>query len=197
MLKSSRYYWESIRRAQNLTIQGSSSLSWPWQKHPVEYASHCPNITKLVTLSCINSFLPLIECRTEPIVQQSKAGLNTVFFLLNWLPKKGYKIQSAVQFINSWGLLNRWMHTFPEGISTMWNKNSLVLDLNLGRQIRTTRTVTLQANRTHPICPLSIHPVDWGRRIHWLLLCRGVRKNPSSPMSVPDMTLNTLMVRFQ
>ena len=38
-------------------------------------------------------------------------------------------------------------------------------------------------------------PVGWGCRIHWLLLCRGVR--PPPPTRVLDMTLNNLMVRFQ
>ena len=41
---------------------------------------------------------------------------------------------------------------------------------------------------------LNLCPVGWGRRIHRLHLCRGVRL-PS--MRVPDMTLNNLMVRFQ
>ena len=36
-------------------------------------------------------------------------------------------------------------------------------------------------------------PVGWVCRIHWLLLCRGVRH---PPMSFLDMTLNNLMVRF-
>ena len=38
-------------------------------------------------------------------------------------------------------------------------------------------------------------PVDWGCRIHQLLLCRGLR--PPPPTSVLDMTLNNLMVRFK
>ena len=37
-------------------------------------------------------------------------------------------------------------------------------------------------------------PVGWGFRIHWLLLCNGVRPTPTS---VLDITLNNLMVRFQ
>ena len=37
-------------------------------------------------------------------------------------------------------------------------------------------------------------PVGWGCRIHRPHLCRGVRP---PPMSVLDMTLNKLMVRFQ
>ena len=36
--------------------------------------------------------------------------------------------------------------------------------------------------------------VSWGSRIHRLHLCRRVRP---PPMSVLDMTLNNLMVRFQ
>ena len=37
-------------------------------------------------------------------------------------------------------------------------------------------------------------PVGWGCRIHRLHLCRGVTPQQTS---VPDMTLNNLMVRFQ
>ena len=37
--------------------------------------------------------------------------------------------------------------------------------------------------------------VGWDCRIHWLHLCRRLR--PHSPMSVLNMTLNSLMVRFK
>ena len=39
-------------------------------------------------------------------------------------------------------------------------------------------------------------PVRWGCRIHWLLLCRGVKAHPQ-PTCVLYMTLNNLMVMFQ
>ena len=42
---------------------------------------------------------------------------------------------------------------------------------------------------------MCICPVSWGCKIHWLHLCRGVRLPP--PTSVLDMTLNSLMGRFQ
>ena len=38
-------------------------------------------------------------------------------------------------------------------------------------------------------------PVSWGCKIHWLHLSRGVR--PLTQISVLDMTLTNLMVRFQ
>ena len=41
----------------------------------------------------------------------------------------------------------------------------------------------------------SLCPVGWGRRIHRLFLCRGVR--PPFPNECPDKTLNNLMVRFK
>ena len=44
---------------------------------------------------------------------------------------------------------------------------------------------------THTHCP-----VGWGRRIHQLLLCRGVRPPPIST-SILDMTLNKLIVKSQ
>ena len=39
------------------------------------------------------------------------------------------KNQSALLFTHSWRE-NNWIHTFPKGISAMWNAISLVLDLN-------------------------------------------------------------------
>ena len=39
---------------------------------------------------------------------------------------------------------------------------------------------------------IFISPFGWGCRVHWLHLCRGVTP---PPMSVLDMTLNSLMVR--
>ena len=54
------------------------------------------------------------------------------------------------------------------------------------RKILTDNTTILEHQNN--ICPVS-----WGCRIHWLRLCRGVRL---PLMSVLDMTLNNLMVRF-
>ena len=56
------------------------------------------------------------------------------FFLQGRLPKKGWRDQSALLFIHCWRE-DYWIHTFPKGISTMWNANSLVQDLNSGCHI--------------------------------------------------------------
>ena len=37
------------------------------------------------------------------------------------LPHQGWRIQSALLFTQSWREIN-WIHTFPKGISAMWNE---------------------------------------------------------------------------
>ena len=44
------------------------------------------------------------------------------------------KIQSALLFTHSWRE-NNWIHTFPKGISAMWNAINLVPDLNSYRRV--------------------------------------------------------------
>ena len=44
------------------------------------------------------------------------------------------KSQSALLFTHSWRE-NNWIHTFPKGISAMWNAISLVQDLNSCRRV--------------------------------------------------------------
>ena len=44
------------------------------------------------------------------------------------------KNQSVLLFTHSWRE-NNWIHTFPKGISAMWNANSLVQDLNSCRRV--------------------------------------------------------------
>ena len=43
-----------------------------------------------------------------------------VFLLLDWLPHQGWRSQSALLFTHRWRE-NNWIHTFPKGISAMWN----------------------------------------------------------------------------
>ena len=52
-----------------------------------------------------------------------------VFLLLDLLPHQGWSTQSVLLFTHSWRESN-WIHTFPKGISAMWNAISLVQDLN-------------------------------------------------------------------
>ena len=57
-----------------------------------------------------------------------------VFLLLDKLPQQGWRTQSVLLFTHSWRG-NNWIHTFPKGISAMWNAISLVQDLNTGRRV--------------------------------------------------------------
>ena len=57
-------------------------------------------------------------------------------------------------------------------------------------------TFIIKLNSIEILLPKIFCPVDWGCRIHWLLLCKEVRPPPPPPIQV-DMTLNNLMVRFQ
>ena len=50
------------------------------------------------------------------------------------LPPQGWRTQSAILFTHSWRE-NNWIHTFPKGISAMWNAISLVQDLNSCRRV--------------------------------------------------------------
>ena len=57
-----------------------------------------------------------------------------VFLFLDLLPHQGWRTQSVLLFTHSWRE-NHWIHTFPKGISSMWNAISLVQDLNSSRRI--------------------------------------------------------------
>ena len=57
-----------------------------------------------------------------------------VFLLLDSLPHQGWRTKSALLFTHSWKE-NNWIHTFPKGISAMWNAISLVRDLNSSRRL--------------------------------------------------------------
>ena len=62
------------------------------------------------------------------LFKQSTAGLNSVFFLLDWLPNRKLITQSALLFTYTWRG-NWWINAFPKGISTK-GKNSLAQDSN-------------------------------------------------------------------
>ena len=59
------------------------------------------------------------------------------------------KNQSVLLYTHSW-MENRWIHTFPKGISAMWTEISLVQDLNscsrvhFLRQINTNKLYTVK-----------------------------------------------------
>ena len=53
---------------------------------------------------------------------------------LDWLSNQGERSQCVLLFAYTWRE-NSWIHTFPKGISAMWNATSLVEDLNSCRRI--------------------------------------------------------------
>ena len=67
-----------------------------------------------------------------------------------------------------------------------------VISLKLGSNQKMKLNMDQGSHTQRPNCP-----VGGGCRIHWLLLCRGVRHTPNESMSVLDMILNHLMVWFQ
>ena len=80
---------------------------------------------------CIYSILPLwAEWDTSSIPKQGIAGLNSVSFLLDWLPYQGWRTQFALLFTHGWRV-EEWIHAFPKNISTKWNVNFFVMDLIL------------------------------------------------------------------
>ena len=57
-----------------------------------------------------------------------------VCLLIDKLHHQGWRNRSLLLFTHSWRE-NNWIHTFPKGISTMWNAISLVQDLNSCRRV--------------------------------------------------------------
>ena len=54
-----------------------------------------------------------------------------LYFLIIAVIIPRFKNQSTLLFTNSWRE-NCWMHTFPKGISAIWNADRLVQDFELG-----------------------------------------------------------------
>ena len=65
------------------------------------------------------------SARKRSIFKWSLTGLNSELFLLDQLPHQGWRTQSALLFTHNWRE-NNWIHTFPKGISAMWNAISVV-----------------------------------------------------------------------
>ena len=84
---------------------------------------------------------------TRSIFKRSLTGLNSEFsFSYTSCLTKAVRTQSALLFAHSWRE-NNWIHTFPKGISAMWNAICLVQDLNSSRRVHFLRyiTITLRA----------------------------------------------------
>ena len=119
---------------------------------------------------------------TKSIFKWSLTGLNSEFFLLlDKLPHQGWRNQSVLLFTHSWRE-NNWIHTFPKGISAMWNAISVVQYLNsCCRVVPMTITIAAQAppqiNSTYKATQyLSLWLVGliWGcfniQETHWQLI---------------------------
>ena len=78
-----------------------------------------------------------------------------VVLLLDKLPHQGWRTQSVLLFTHSWRE-NNWIHTFPKGISAMWNAISLAQDLN---SFPTTITITPRALPSRTV--ISMGSKNW------------------------------------
>ena len=90
---------------------------------------------------------------TNPFAQAEYE--HTVYFLCRfkqfWIKSFPSPRSVAIQrlpyyFTHCWRE-NNWIFTFPKGISAVWNSNSLVLVLNLGRRVYFLRWYPLQRER--------------------------------------------------
>ena len=103
---------------------------------------------------------------------------------------------------NSCNILKHKIHmVFRANTRTCSHKNATSLwqkyaPIRRNKIITTPLEIFLNNSRTHISLDYRYNycPVSWVCRIHQLHLCRGVRL---PPMSVLDMTLNNLIVRFQ
>ena len=89
-------------------------------------------VSKLKTPVSATIYLSLSIYPTSPKEQdttqghsfkQSLTGLNSEFFSLRLVAISRPKSLVCPLFTHNWGE-NSWIHTFPKGISTMWNANS-------------------------------------------------------------------------
>ena len=78
---------------------------------------------------------PLGQDMTQGQFKQSLTGLNLEFsFSEISCLAKAEEPSLPYYFIHSWRE-NIWIHTFPKGISALWNTISLVQDLNSCRRV--------------------------------------------------------------
>ena len=99
----------------------------------------------------------------------------------------------------SYGFVNICQSGKFRTIAFWWNKNGFLIHNRIYFPLYVTDNMfeLIKLITALPPSPNSQHctcPVGWGCRIHRLLLCSEV---DPPPMSVLDMTLNNLMVRFQ
>ena len=107
-----------------------------------------------LTLSIIIFTQPLRSVRIWHKVNSFKVECNRfefrVFLLLDLLPHQGWRTQSALPFTHSWRE-NNWIHTFPKGISAMWNAISPGFELVSLCPIPATITITPRAPQHYKV----------------------------------------------
>ena len=88
------------------------------------------------------------ECDIRSIFKWSLTGLNSEFSfsLISCYTK--VRGQSALLFTHSLRE-NSWMNTFPKDISTIWNTNSFIQDLNVGHCVHFPQLQSLYHKQLH------------------------------------------------
>ena len=117
----------SERRVQSRSTLSEAKPGYLWTCWPEPSPAATPRVCHRPT---DHIYQPL---RSGRIWHKVKAGFNRfefrVFLLLDELLHQGWRTQSALLFTHNWRE-NNWIHTFPKGISVMWNAIGLVQDLN-------------------------------------------------------------------
>ena len=96
-----------------LDTQSWREVSFPHEEQNKIILNPSPNPVSMYLPDCSTSMWHKVNFKWNT------AGLNLEFFLLDWLPSWGKRIQSALLSIHSWEE-KRWIHTFSKGISMKW-----------------------------------------------------------------------------
>ena len=110
---------------------------------------------------CVRIYLPNPPHEQEETQGQIFVEFNwfefRVFLFLDWLPNLGWRPQSALLFTHNWKE-DIWIHTFPKGVSAMWNANSPVQDLNSCCHVHFQQWYQLHHNQQHEcICCILVY----------------------------------------
>ena len=77
----------------------------------------------------------LLYVFTPPLHKQEVNFLSGVYHVrIQSFFLRGWRAQSVLLFVHS-GRENNWIHAFPKNLSTIWNANCLVRDLNSGCRV--------------------------------------------------------------
>ena len=127
-----------------LTVRGTLHVEHTGDSSPFRRCEWVMWVWPIRSLEIIHIYQPLRSGRIRHKVS-FKAEFNRLEFrvllLLNSLPHQGWRTQSVLLFTHSWRE-NIWIHTFPKGISTMWNAISPV-------QVWIRVTVSISYDKNH------------------------------------------------